>query len=89
MKDTSLVLGKLSGRHAFRDKLEAMGYALDDEAFEDAFRASRIWPTRRSMSSTRTSSPWWTTRSCAATTPSRSRTLRVETGTGIVPGSPN
>ena len=26
VKETSLVLGKLSGRHAFRDKLAAMGY---------------------------------------------------------------
>ena len=38
MKETSLVLGKLSGRHAFRDKLTAKGYELGDEAFEDAFR---------------------------------------------------
>src|SRR5204863_171811 len=38
VKETSLVLGKLSGRHAFRDKLEAMGYTLDDHAFADAFR---------------------------------------------------
>ncbi len=35
---TSLMLGKLSGRHAFKDKLEAMGYTLDGAAFEDAFR---------------------------------------------------
>jgi 2-isopropylmalate synthase len=35
---TSLVLGKLSGRHAFRDKLAALGYALGDNALEDAFR---------------------------------------------------
>ena len=35
---TSLVLGKLSGRHAFRDKLEAMGYHLDDAAFAEAFK---------------------------------------------------
>src|SRR6201994_145120 len=35
---TSLMLGKLSGRHAFRDKLEAMGYTLAEPAFEDAFR---------------------------------------------------
>jgi 2-isopropylmalate synthase len=35
---TSLMLGKLSGRHAFRDKLENMGYALSDAAIEDAFR---------------------------------------------------
>ncbi|HEX4117196.1 MAG TPA: 2-isopropylmalate synthase [Rhizomicrobium sp.] len=35
---TSLMLGKLSGRHAFRDKLENMGYSLSDAAIEDAFR---------------------------------------------------
>src|SRR6202012_3505443 len=35
---TSLMLGKLSGRHAFRDKLDALGYALEEAAFEDAFR---------------------------------------------------
>jgi len=35
---TSLMLGKLSGRHAFRDKLEAMGYVLETDAFEDAFK---------------------------------------------------
>ena len=35
---TSLVLGKLSGRHAFKDKLEGMGYELGANALEDAFR---------------------------------------------------
>src|SRR6201991_3474887 len=35
---TSLVLGKLSGRHAFRDKLSALGYELGDNGLEDAFR---------------------------------------------------
>jgi len=38
VKATSLMLGKLSGRHAFRDKLEGMGYTLGDAAIEDAFR---------------------------------------------------
>jgi len=38
VKETSLVLGKLSGRHAFKDKLATLGYNLDDTAFEDAFR---------------------------------------------------
>ena len=32
------MLGKLSGRHAFRAKLEELGYELDDAAFEDAFK---------------------------------------------------
>jgi 2-isopropylmalate synthase len=35
---TSLMLGKLSGRHAFKDKLENMGYVLAEAAFEDAFK---------------------------------------------------
>jgi 2-isopropylmalate synthase len=35
---TALVLGKLSGRHAFRDKLASLGYRLGDNALEDAFR---------------------------------------------------
>jgi 2-isopropylmalate synthase len=35
---TSLVMGKLSGRHAFRDKLESMGYFLEGDALNDAFK---------------------------------------------------
>ena len=35
---TSLVMGKHSGRNAFRDKLESMGYTLEDDAFQDAFK---------------------------------------------------
>ncbi|HWA92097.1 MAG TPA: 2-isopropylmalate synthase [Rhizomicrobium sp.] len=38
VQESSLVLGKLSGRHAFKDKLASLGYALDDAAVEDAFR---------------------------------------------------
>jgi 2-isopropylmalate synthase len=38
VKETSLVLGKLSGRHAFRKKLEQLGYQLADAAIEDAFK---------------------------------------------------
>ncbi len=36
---SSLVLGKVSGRHAFRERLAELGYSLDDEAFERAFKA--------------------------------------------------
>ncbi len=38
VKETSLVMGKHSGRHAFREKLSALGFQLGDNAFEDAFR---------------------------------------------------
>ncbi len=34
-----LVLGKHSGRHAFRERLKALGYELDREKIEVAFRA--------------------------------------------------
>jgi 2-isopropylmalate synthase len=34
---TSLVLGKLSGRHAFRERLKNIGFALSDSDFELAF----------------------------------------------------
>ncbi len=34
---TSLVMGKHSGRHAFREKLKELGFQLGDNAFEEAF----------------------------------------------------
>ena len=34
---TNLVMGKHSGRHAFKDKLKAMGFELGDNALNDAF----------------------------------------------------
>ena len=34
---TALVLGKHSGRHAFRDRLEALGYHLDEDQIDKAF----------------------------------------------------
>jgi 2-isopropylmalate synthase len=34
---SSIVLGKLSGRHAFRDRLKDLGYQLSDEDLEKAF----------------------------------------------------
>jgi len=36
---SSLVLGKLSGRHAFKERLAELGYTLKDEAFNRAFQA--------------------------------------------------
>lgn len=38
VKSTSLVMGKHSGRHAFREKLVELGYELGENALEDAFR---------------------------------------------------
>jgi len=36
---SSLVLGKLSGRHAFKERLAELGYILDEEALNRAFQA--------------------------------------------------
>ena len=35
---STLVMGKHSGRHAFADKLEDLGYELGDNAFQECFR---------------------------------------------------
>ncbi|MER2606481.1 MAG: 2-isopropylmalate synthase [Siculibacillus sp.] len=37
VRETNLVMGKHSGRHAFREKLKDLGYELGDNAFEAAF----------------------------------------------------
>ena len=34
---TNLVLGKHSGRHAFRDRVESLGYTIDDVIFQNVF----------------------------------------------------
>ena len=37
VKQTSLVMGKHSGRNAFKDKLKNLGYSVSDNQLEDAF----------------------------------------------------
>jgi len=39
LPSSSLVLGKLSGRHAFRERLAELGYSLNEEGFNRAFSA--------------------------------------------------
>jgi len=41
LKESSLVMGKHSGRHAFREKLREMGYELGDNALQSAFQAMK------------------------------------------------
>jgi len=36
---SSLVLGKLSGRHAFKERLAELGYVLDEESLSHAFQS--------------------------------------------------
>ncbi|GHU65957.1 2-isopropylmalate synthase [Clostridia bacterium] len=38
LKESNLVLGKHSGKHAFRDRLTTLGYTLSDEELSEAFK---------------------------------------------------
>jgi 2-isopropylmalate synthase len=44
---TSLVMGKHSGRNAFRSKLRELGYELGENAFEDAFNRFKALADRK------------------------------------------
>lgn len=44
---TSLVMGKHSGRNAFRSKLKDLGFELGDNAFEDAFNRFKALADRK------------------------------------------
>ncbi len=46
---TSLVMGKHSGRNAFRTKLQELGYELGENAFEDAFDRFKALADRKKV----------------------------------------
>jgi 2-isopropylmalate synthase len=47
LKESKLVLGKHSGRHAFREKLIDMGYDLSDEQVNEAFAKFKVLADRK------------------------------------------
>ena len=47
VKTSNLVLGKHSGRAAFKSKLKDMGYALEEAAIEDAFARFKVLADRK------------------------------------------
>jgi 2-isopropylmalate synthase len=54
-----IVLGKLSGRNAFKQRLQELGVQLESEPMSTRRSpASRSWPTARARSLTRTSWRW-------------------------------
>ena len=55
---TSLVMGKHSGRHAFREKIKELGYRWAITSCRMRLPASRIWPTAKSMFSMMILSRW-------------------------------
>jgi 2-isopropylmalate synthase len=46
---TQIVIGKLSGRHAFRQKLQDMGYELTDDELQKAFNAFKALADKKSF----------------------------------------
>ena len=46
---TSLVMGKHSGRAAFRDKLKALGYEIGDNQLNDAFQRFKALADRKKV----------------------------------------
>ncbi|MDG5786315.1 2-isopropylmalate synthase [Evansella sp. AB-P1] len=42
VQSNNLVLGKHSGRHAFKDKIEQLGYQFSDEKVTEAFKAFKL-----------------------------------------------
>ncbi len=44
---SELVLGKHSGRHALKNKLQDLGYKLDDTAFQDLFQRFKVLADRK------------------------------------------
>jgi len=49
VQKTSLVMGKHSGRNAFRSKLKEMGYELGENALEDAFKRFKDLADRKKI----------------------------------------
>ncbi len=84
---TSLMLGKLSGRHAFRDKLDSMGYVLADAAFEDAFRRFKDLADKKKHVFDEDLVALVDDEIMRGQDAITLKSLRVETGTGIKPSA--
>jgi 2-isopropylmalate synthase len=82
---SSLMLGKLSGRHAFKDKLETMGYVLADAAFEDAFRRFKDLADKKKHVFDEDIAALVDDEIVRGQDAIAIKALRVESGTGIVP----
>src|SRR5690348_5305736 len=87
VKETSLVLGKLSGRHAFREKLAGLGYQLGDAPFEDAFRRFKDLADKKKQVFDEDIVALVDDEIVRGHDAISVKSLRVETGTGLLPGS--
>jgi 2-isopropylmalate synthase len=87
VKETSLVLGKLSGRHAFRDKLANLGYELSDAAFADAFRRFKELADKKKTMFDEDIVALVDDEIVRGQDPITVKALRVESGMGVAPSA--
>jgi 2-isopropylmalate synthase len=87
VKETSLVLGKLSGRHAFRGKLASLGYELADADFEDAFKRFKALADKKKHMFDEDIVALVDDGIVRGHDPITVKALRVETGMGIAPSA--
>jgi 2-isopropylmalate synthase len=85
VNSTSLMLGKLSGRHAFKDKLENLGYVLETEAFEDAFKRFKDLADKKKHVFDEDIAALVDDEIVRGQDSISIKALRVESGTGIIP----
>src|SRR5438046_6913232 len=79
------MLGKLSGSHAFKDKLESMGYVLESEAFEDAFKRFKDLADKKKHVFDEDIAALVDDEIIRGQDTISIKALRVESGTGIIP----
>ncbi len=79
---SDLVLGKHSGRHAFAKRAEAMGYRLEGEALDAAFRAFKALADRKRTITEADIEAIVLGRETGATGPWSLKSLQVSTATG-------
>jgi len=87
VKETSLVLGKLSGRHAFREKLASLGYELADTPLEDAFRRFKELADKKKQVFDEDIVALVDDEIVRGHDAISVKSLRVETGTGVLPAA--
>ncbi|MHB8507607.1 MAG: 2-isopropylmalate synthase [Candidatus Dormibacteria bacterium] len=83
--DSRLVLGKLSGRHAFRVRLEELGYELGDEEFKRAFERFKELADKKREVTDRDLEAVVADEARIATETYRLDLLQVSTGTNLRP----
>ncbi len=82
---STLVLGKLTGRHAFRERLAELGYVLTEEDLNRAFLAFKELADKKKEVTDRDIEAWWRTRCARSPRPTTWTTSRCPAATTACP----